>query len=115
MSDHYIQQKSLWELATELMRQICQWLKSNQVLINADYRVLNMFYLVFDDLGTPLYFILTESYLPLVSNAGAIKWKKETITEARKLRSHQKSSYFYTVHFVNEQWVAKQERADNPD
>lgn len=76
--------------------------ESNQMHENTDRQVLDMFHGLFSNLGTSLCFILTEAFLLLVSNTGAIKrMRGKTAKELQNLFPQNVYLYFYDARILN--------------
>lgn len=97
-----VKQKLRLELGMEQMYQIAWTLKSIQDFKNSESRVPEMFHRDFDELATPLSFVLAGAYLPLVASADGMKKKKTSISGALETLSPNEVLFFFrTVLFAN--------------
>lgn len=79
--------QSLRELGTKQMRHLFSTSKSAQVLGNADFRVLEMFHPVLDELATLFSFLFAGAYSPPNISSSGRKKKAESISRALETTS----------------------------
>lgn len=85
------------------MRQMLRTGKLIQVLLIADYGVLETFHRIFDELATFYSFVLVEVYLPLIVRSGGRNKMAGCFSGAPITPpSNEVQLFFHTVHFVNQ-------------
>lgn len=104
------EQKQLGKLRTEQMCQILRTAKSLQTLGNANRRVLVIIDRVFDDLGTSPLITIAGAYLPPVFNAGDLKRKEGSFTNALEILSLQKILNFSISSTLSMRFEARKSR-----
>lgn len=103
-----VENKPLWELGTNQMRQIFQIAKLIQMLENAASLVLKMFQGAFDERATPPSFVLSGAYSPPIFISNRREKKAGSIFGALKTPSpNEVLLFFFEVNFVNKLRIKK--------